>query len=202
VRVIASNADRVVANVNDDPALVIATSGCEPYATSGYAAAVALDVDVWLTLPDLRAEQFAFTRLAHAFSLMRPGAPAVLVGDPTSVVAQALIRWDPVGFAHRQLQERESAHLPPAARVITLTGSAADLLDIVPQLNLPQPSQVVGPFEPQDVRRDPGIVNMHVTVPWRFGSQMSQQLRDVLAQRQAVRRGNPVRVRIDAVTGN
>lgn len=192
VRIVTSNADRPVREVPDKPALVIATSGCEPIVRSGYSAIVALDIATWLRLPELRAEQFAFTRLAHAFSLSRAQAPCVIVGDPSSAVAQALIRWDPVGFANRQLQERESAHLPPAARVISLQGHARDILEVLDELQIPQPSQVVGPVVESDQR-----ARAHISVPWRHGADMSKQLRKVLAQRQATHRGDPVRVQID-----
>lgn len=192
VRIVSSNADKPVRSVLNKPALVIATSGCEPVAKAGYAAVAALDIERWLSLPDLRAEQYAFTRLAHAFSRARAHAPAVLVGDAGTAVAQALIRWDPVGFAQRQLQERESAHLPPAARVISLTGSASDVLEVLDELALPQPSHIVGPVGEPD-----GRARVLIGIPWRHGADMSQQLRNVLAQRQAAHRGESVRVQVD-----
>ena len=192
VRIVSSNADKPVRMVPNKPALVIATSGCEPIAQSGYAAIAALDIERWLSLPDVRAEQFAFTRLAHAFSLARPQAPAVIAGDAGTAVAQALIRWDPVGFAKRQLQERQSAHLPPAARAISLQGSARDVLEVIDELSLPEPSQIIGP-----VAEPNGLARVHIGVPWRHGADMSHQLRNVLAQRQAAHRGDPVRVHVD-----
>lgn len=192
VRLISSNADRRVARVHNAPAIVIATPGCEPIADSGYAAVVALDVATWLALPDLRAEQFAFTRLAQALSMARAGAAAVIVADPGTAVAQALIRWDPVGFAERQLTERAGAHLAPAARVVLLRGAARDLLAVLDAVDVPTPSSIIGP-EPQP----DGSATAIVSIPWRYGPQFSERLRAVLAERQAARRGDPVAVVVD-----
>ena len=37
------------------------------------------------------------------------------------------MRWDPGGLARREIDERSSAHLPPASRVATVTGEPDDL---------------------------------------------------------------------------
>ncbi|NBO46498.1 MAG: primosome assembly protein PriA, partial [Actinobacteria bacterium] len=86
----------------------------------------------------------------------------------------------------------ESAHLPPAARAISLQGSARDVLEVIDELSLPEPSQIIGP-----VAEPNGLARVHIGVPWRHGADMSHQLRTVLAQRQAAHRGDPVRVHVD-----
>ena len=101
-------------------------------------------------------------------------------------------RWDPVGFAERQLSERADAHLAPAARVLHLQGSARDLLAVLDAVDMPTPSRVTGP-EPQP----DGSTTALVSIPWRYGPQFSTRLRSVLAERQAARRGDPVTVHID-----
>ena len=40
---------------------------------------------------------------------------------------QALVRWDPGGFARREIEERAAAHLPPASRMATVTGDPGRL---------------------------------------------------------------------------
>ncbi len=123
--VVSSGGDSVVDEVTEAPAIVIATPGAEPRARSGYSAAVLLDT--WLTMgrPELRAGEEALRRWLNIAGLVRSGADGgrvVAVGDPSTPALQALVRWDPEGFAARELAERRSARLPPAARLATLVG--------------------------------------------------------------------------------
>jgi len=59
----------------------------------------------------------AVRRWANAAALVRPaadGGRVLCVGDATHPGLQALVRWDPGGLARREIEERQSAHLPPA----------------------------------------------------------------------------------------
>ena len=47
---------------------------------------------------------------------------------------QALIRWDPHGYADRELSERAALHLPPAVRIAQLTGPALPTLEVADAL--------------------------------------------------------------------
>ena len=70
----------------------------------------------------------------------------VVVGESAEPVLQALVRWDPAGFAQRELiAERQSAHLPPASRLATLTGTAAVVSSALGMLTLPEAAEVLGP---------------------------------------------------------
>ena len=65
-------------------------------------------------------------RWFNAAALARPaarGGRVVAVGDPARPALQALVRWDPAGFAARELDERGDAHLPPGSRIAVLTGA-------------------------------------------------------------------------------
>ena len=194
IRVVTSNMDKPVSAVPNRPSLVCATPGCEPTTVEGYAAAVLLDMSLWLARTDLRGEEHAYSRMIQASALVRPEGTVVVVADATAVAVQALIRWDPVGFAQRQLQERQSAHMPPAARVVTLTGASADLLETLAALTLPQPSQVIGPS-----LSDSGKYQLTLSMPWHLGAAFGTHLREVLALRQATKRGESVQVRIDPI---
>ena len=105
-----SGGDRVLATVDDEPAIVVATPGAEPVAAGGYAAVVLLDTWLVLGLAHLRAEEEALRRWANAVGLVRPGGRVVVVGDPAHPAVQALVRWDPAGFA-----AREAARAPRGA---------------------------------------------------------------------------------------
>ena len=69
----------------------------------------------------------------------------LVVGDPSHPGLQALVRWDPGGLARREIDERQSAHLPPASRVATITGDPDDLEAALPGLALPPGAEVLGP---------------------------------------------------------
>ena len=121
----SSSSGHVLAEVDDAPAVVVATPGAEPVARGGYAAVLLLDTWLLLGRADLRATEEAVRRWANAVALVRPaveGGRVVAVGDPAHPGLQALVRWDPAGLARREIDERASAHLPPASRVATLTG--------------------------------------------------------------------------------
>ena len=110
-----SSGDRVRATVPDEPAIVVATPGAEPVAEGGYAAVVLLDT--WLTLAraDLRAEEEALRRWLNAAALRparRPGRSPSATRHPA---LQALVRWDPAGFAERETPSgrRPTCRRPP-----------------------------------------------------------------------------------------
>jgi primosomal protein N' (replication factor Y) len=106
---------------------------------------------------------------------------------------QALVRWDPAGFAQREIAERQEAHLPPASRVATLTGPA-DLLEVaLASLDLPTGAEVLGPVPVEDEER------YVIRVPRTAGAQLSAAL--VLMQSQRSARKEPhLKVDVDPVT--
>ncbi|MEY3734623.1 MAG: hypothetical protein RL347_1982, partial [Actinomycetota bacterium] len=122
VPVITSTGERAVDAVPDEPALVIATTGTEPWAAGGYAAVLLLDADVQASRVALRAGEETARRWFAAAALVRPKAPVVVTADAALPVVQALIRWDPAWLAARELAERRELGLPPAVRSATVTG--------------------------------------------------------------------------------
>jgi primosomal protein N' (replication factor Y) len=192
-----SSADHVVDRVKDRPGIVVATPGAEPPAESGYAAVVLLDTWLLLARSDLRAEEEALRRWLNAAALVgstseRPGR-VIAVGDPARGSLQALVRWDPAGFAQREIAERQEAHLPPASRVATLTGPAELLEGALAALRLPAGAEVLGPVEVEDDQR------YVIRVPRTAGAQLSAALVALQASRSA-RKEPHLRVDVDPVT--
>ena len=111
----------------------------------GYAAVVLLDTWLMLGLAHLRAEEEALRRWCNAVGLVRPGGAAIAVGDPAQPALQALVRWDPAGFATRELEQRRLAHLPPASRLATITGDPGAVDDALTLLRAPEAAEVLGP---------------------------------------------------------
>jgi len=199
----------VLAEVPDRPALVVSTIGAEPVAPAGYAAAVLLDAAVTTGSTSLRATEDAVRRWMAAAALVRSsrdGGVVLLVGDGAERPTQALVRWDPVGLAERELAEREEVRLPPVVRVAELVGTREVVAAVLARVELPEGSDVLGPV-PQPEPLAPGgaavqesldpPVRTLVRVPVAHGRALARSLAASLAVRSARREGGTVRVRLD-----
>jgi primosomal protein N' (replication factor Y) len=192
--VLASGGDHVVATVSARPTIVVATPGAEPVAEGGYAAVVLLDAWLALSRPDLRTDEEALRRWLGAAGLVAHGAQVVVVGDPALPVVQALVRWDPAGFARREAESRSEAHLPPASRLATITGDPGAVDDALTLLDRPPGTEALGP-----VPVDDGDSRVVVRVPRAHGAALSLALGEVQRVRSA-RKLDPVRIQVDPLS--
>ena len=189
-----SAGDTVIPRVAAKPALIVATTGAEPIADGGYAAVILLDTESLLARQDLRADEEALRRWMNAVALARPahaGGQVVVVGDPALASVQALVRWDPSGFADREIAERASAHLPPVSVVATLTAPPEDLEDFLTVLDLPPHAEVLGPLV-QDVDTSRVIIR----VPRAERDALTVALRQIQGAR-STRKRTHVRIHLD-----
>jgi primosomal protein N' (replication factor Y) len=193
VPVRTSGRDGVLATVPATRALVVATPGAEPVAEGGYAAAVLLDAWALLGRPDLRAAEEALRRWTNAAALLRPGAEVVVLGDAALPVVQALLRWDPVTHAERELAERAELGFPPAVRMATLTGSAAAVRQMLDETRLPDGAQVLGPVPVDEAGRERAMIR----VPRGGGAALSAALKGASGVRAARKAPDVVRVSVD-----
>ncbi|MGW6708804.1 primosomal protein N' [Streptomyces sp. NPDC054956] len=201
VPVRTSGRDHVLDEVPDRPALVVCTPGAEPVATgAGYAAALLLDGWAMLTRPDLRAGEDALRRWIAAASLVRGDGQVVVVAEPTLRPVQALVRWDPVGHAVRELAERAQLGFPPVSRMAAVAGGSAEAVEaFLAGAVLPADAEVLGPV-PVHVRRGEAAGERAlVRVPPGSGAALAAALKSAQAARMT--RGVPaseaVRIRID-----
>ncbi|WP_425953590.1 primosomal protein N' [Xylanimonas sp. McL0601] len=207
VRLSASTApggvlDRVPAR----PAVVVATPGAEPVADGGYAAALLLDAAVATATLGLATGTQAVHRWLAAAHLVRPataGGQVLLVGDAAPGPTGALVRFDPAGFAARELAERAELALPPAVRVAAVTGDRAAVGALVARVGLATPEATLGPVETEPAGAGDGSlfdgapVRVVVRVPAPAGVELARQLRASLAVRSAHREPGTVRVQLD-----
>jgi primosomal protein N' (replication factor Y) len=192
--VVASGGDRVVESVPARPAIVVATPGAEPVADGGYAAVVLLDTWLALARLDLRTDEEALRRWLGAAALVARGARVLAVGDPAHPALQALVRWDPAGFAVREAQARSEAHLPPASRMAIVSGEPGAVDDALTLLECPDGAEVLGPVELEG-----GGSRVVVRVPRAHGPALSRALGEVQRVRSA-RKLDPVRIQVDPVS--
>lgn len=193
VPVRTSGRDGVLARVPGAPVLVVATPGAEPVAEDGYAAAVLLDGWALLGRADLRAGEEAVRRWMNAAAMLRPGADLVVLADAALPAVQALVRWDPVTFAERELGDRAELGFPPAVRMATLTGAAAAVRQMLEEARLPAGAQVLGPV-PID---DKGQERAMVRVPRAGGAALAAALKGAGGVRSARKAPDVVKVCVD-----
>jgi primosomal protein N' (replication factor Y) len=198
VPVRTSGGAAVLTTVPAGPALVVATPGAEPRADGGYGAALLLDGWALLSRPDLRAGEEALRRWANATALVRPadaGGRVVLGADAGLPVVQALVRWDPAGFARREYAERAELGLPPAVRMAALDGAPADLAALVAaSAPLPDGAQVLGPVPHGTAER------LLVRVDRAHGHALAERLHAGLGVLSAKKATGPVRVELDPLS--
>jgi primosomal protein N' (replication factor Y) len=200
--VVVSRADRELPAVPPENALVLATSGVEPFAPAGYAAALLLDGDTLLARPDLRAAEESLRRWRSAAALVRPaadGGVVVVVADPAASAVQALVRGDPAGHAERDLAERAALQLPPAAAVAAVTGEPSAVTQFVQALDLPDGAGVLGPVPVagRHPAAEEELVRYLIRVEPARRLDLAAALRAGLAVRSARREPGSVRVRMD-----
>nr|WP_253759570.1 primosomal protein N' [Nonomuraea thailandensis] len=193
VPVRTSGRDGVLATVPAGRALVVATPGAEPVAEGGYAAAVLLDGWALLGRADLRAAEETLRRWMNAAALLRPAAELVVLGDAALPSVQALLRWDPVTHAERELGDRAELGFPPAVRMATLTGAAAAVRQMLDEMRLPPDAQVLGPV-PVD---ESGQERAMIRVRRAGGAALSAALKGASGVRAARKTPDVVRVSVD-----
>ena len=189
MKVRTSGGDSVLATVPADPALVISTPGAEPVAD--YAAALLLDGWALLSRPGLRTEEETLRRWLAAAALVRPSGTVLVHADPSLPVVQALVRWDPVVFAERQLADRAELRFPPATRMASVTGSpeaVASLLD-----GLPKGAEILGPIPTDEDDTVRGLVR----APRTAGLALAKALQAAQAARTTRKEPGAVRVQLD-----
>jgi primosomal protein N' (replication factor Y) len=149
VAVRTSGRDGVLATVPDEPTLVVATPGAEPVPDGpGYGAVLLLDTWALLTRADLRAGEETLRRWLAAAALGRPagaGGAVVVVADGGIPVVQALVRWDPGGYAERELADRSALGFPPVVRMASLTGPPDAVAELLKLAEPPPGTAVLGP---------------------------------------------------------
>ncbi len=201
-----SGGAEVIAEVGSAPAVIVATPGAEPRAAGGYAAAVLLDGWALLSRASLRASEEALRRWLNAAALVRPGregGSVVIVADAALAPVQALVRWDPVTHAERELAERRELRFPPAVRLAALTGPGDALQEVLDAAQLPAGAEVLGPVAVADgggpgPREDgPAAARMLVRVDRQQGTALAAALRAAQAVRSARKDAGVVRLQLD-----
>ena len=184
--------------------MVVATPGAEPSVDGGYAAAVLLDGWALLGRASLRAAEEAVRRWMNAAALVRPGPEGgrvVMVADAGLPAVQALVRWDPVTFAGRELEDRRELRFPPAGRMAALSGPHDAVRALLDSADLPPGAEVLGPVPVHEAggpaEPDANQVRFLVRAPRSGGAALAVALRAGQAARTAKKEPGVVRLELD-----
>jgi primosomal protein N' (replication factor Y) len=192
-----------IATVVDHSAIVVATPGAEPPAEGGYAGAVVLDTQLLLLRQDLRAAEEALRRWLNVVALVRRGADGgsvIAVGESSGRALQALVRVDPGGFAARELSERVAARFPPAAKLITIEGSAEALEELASLVHAPDNAEFLGPVDlAMGNESESAVLQLTLRAPLTEGAQLVSAVKQAAAVRTARKSAGPLRIRVDPI---
>ncbi|MEO8528284.1 MAG: primosomal protein N' [Pseudolysinimonas sp.] len=181
-RVIVSDGERPLLEVEDTPALVIATRGAEPFAPAGYRAVLLLDGERMLARESLRVGEDCLRWWSDAAALASDDAGIVLVGVG-GALGHALAGWNQPEFARSELAGRKELRFPPAVRMATIEGAPDAVADAIG--HLPPGTEVLGTT--QAAGRSRSILRFD----YRHGSEVAEAVRAEII-RQATRRRKPV----------
>ncbi|MCZ4079710.1 primosomal protein N' [Rhodococcus sp. H36-A4] len=212
VPVHTSGGASVLDSVASGPRLVISTVGAEPTAPGGFGAALLLDGWALLGRADLRAAEETLRRWMTAAALVRPGTEngrVVVVAESEIPTVQALVRWDPVGHARSQLEERIEVRFPPAVHVAAIDGTTASITALVEAAGLTDEVEVLGPVDLPDGQRAPAgggeevlpgdVQRLLLRVPRNAGGALARSLAEAQAARSARKSTSSIRVQIDPI---
>ena len=122
--------------------LVLSTPGVEPRGI--YAAQVFLDLEVQLLRTTLRAKEELRLHIARNLTSLKPGGSVYFSLLPSGPFLQSILRGNSLLAAEREIEERDSASLPPHFLAILIHGEGIDslinVLSVLPSV------QITGPF--------------------------------------------------------
>ena len=181
-RVIVSDGERPLLEVDDKPALVIATRGAEPFAPRGYRAVLLLDGERMLARESLRVAEDCVRWWSDAAALAADDGVIVLVGVG-GALGHALAGWNQPEFARAEYAGRRELRFPPAVRMATVQGAPDAVEEALAQL--PAGAEVLG------TTLTTGRARAILRFDYRDGPAIAASMRAEVI-RQATRRRKPV----------
>lgn len=176
VKVVIADGNHAIQNVDSTPALVIATPGAEPLAEGGYRAVLLLDGERMRMRENLRVNEDVVRHWSNAAALAATDATVYLVGAGDELGA-VMAGWNQADFAKRELADRHALRLPPAVRVVSVTGPLADVTATCATVATIDGTRVLGPLGTGE-----GNSRALLTFDYRHGEAMATALRASVIQ--------------------
>ncbi|WP_114129005.1 primosomal protein N' [Aurantimicrobium sp. MWH-Uga1] len=122
VKVIVADGQHIITSVPEQPAIIVATPGAEPLAEGGYAAILLLDGERLRGREAFRVDEDVLRNWSNTIALAKSDA-TVFINGAGQVLGQTLLESAQVRWAAHELADRMELHLPPAVRVVSVSGS-------------------------------------------------------------------------------
>ena len=193
--IVVSDGERIVTEIDPIPQIVIATPGAEPFCPGGYSTVIILDAGRQLYSDKMRVIENALRLWAHAIACCS-ATGRVFVQGAGNRLGAVLGSGTYDDYMRSEVAERTQLHLPPAARMAHLTGTATVVSRALEALPREGIYSVLGPMPEGDDH-----VRATVLFSYARGGEVTQSLRaSVVAAATARRRAGStpaLRVRLD-----
>ena len=106
--------------------IVVATPGSAPRLKMGYSGLLIIDSDIWLSSQSLHSEQNALRDWCEAMELIHPDGRVVIAGL-SDQLGKPLALWQHREIARSSYREAKQLKLPPAVRLVRISGTQRQL---------------------------------------------------------------------------
>ncbi|MEG2386589.1 MAG: primosomal protein N', partial [Aurantimicrobium sp.] len=171
VKVIVADGQHIITSVPATPAVVVATPGAEPVAEGGYAAILLLDGERLRGREAFRVDEDVLRNWSNTIALAKPDA-TVFINGAGLALGQTLVESAQVRWAAHELADRMQLHLPPAVRVVSISGSAEMVRTTCDELPPLAGHRVLGPVGQAD-----GSSRALVFFEYKDGEKLATHLR-------------------------
>lgn len=211
--VVSSGGNKIVDEVEDKAAIVVATPGSEPEVAGGARYGVVVFLDTWalLSRPDLRAAEDALSKWSQAAALCEPkdnGGEVIVVADVANPAVGAFTRWDFVGHATSELHQRKEVGFPPTVHMAAIDGPDKAIEDFLDIVDLPEGAEVLGPVDLPPSESLPGTYDeklygrpqrILVRSPLGPRNELGSALRAAAMFKSASKDELPIRIQVDPI---
>jgi primosomal protein N' (replication factor Y) (superfamily II helicase) len=194
VKVLVADGNHIITTVPSSPAVVVATPGAEPVAEGGYAAILLLDGERLRGREAFRVDEDVLRNWSNTISLSQPDATVFINGAGT-VLGKVLQDSAQQLWAAHELNDRMALRLPPAVRVVSITGPTEAVRTTCDELPALTSHRVLGPIGQSD-----GSARALVFFEYKDGEVLASHLRAAVitsatrSKKPPVAKGRPARV--------
>jgi primosomal protein N' (replication factor Y) len=149
IKIIVADGQHVVTSVPHSPAVVVSTPGAEPLAEGGYSGILLLDGERLRGREAFRVDEDVLRNWSNTISLAKPSA-TVYINGAGAALGKALIESAQPLWAAHELSDRIALRLPPAVRVVSITGPSETVRETCDNLPAHTSHRVLGPVGQPD----------------------------------------------------
>lgn len=174
VKVIVADGNHIITSVPSSPAVIVATPGAEPVAEGGYSAILLLDGERLRGREAFRVDEDVLRNWSNTIALAKQEATVYINGAGASL-GQTLADSAQVRWAAHELSDRMELHLPPAVRVVSISGPTETVRNTCDELPALAGHRILGPVGQND-----GSGRALVFFEYKDGEKLATHLRSAV----------------------